>query len=375
MKKFVVMYTRNLIRCTIAALFIMIVLSDKKLNKMEGLIEFGDTSCVPTAACRGIDYDTIPYISDHVHENILEYVGKFYDTRKTRACLAGKRLLLLGDSVMEEVNFDLAILLSGVAKSKDKLSYFVRDATSQDIHADHSQYKILSSDYDVTMHYSHGRRNTTIIDNDIKTIIRHRFTGHASLRANNMGIDTFFHEAFQQELHCLLGFTDHPDCPKPDIIILNSGLHDHKAEEQKDQDWQKDLNKFLTNLREHYKKLKKGNVRIVWKGNLVTGQGGTAPHLQYLNDKAQETLDQFGIPFVNITKILTYVPRHNKKLDGLDGGIDMYTPDGIHYGTIGRSKDSDCVGTVSMLITQTILNDLCETKKGNIVDKWRRLRT
>ena len=46
--------------------------------------------------------------------------------------LKGKRVLLLGDSVMEEVNFDLAILLSGVARYVLNSIFFLNRSSMHD---------------------------------------------------------------------------------------------------------------------------------------------------------------------------------------------------------------------------------------------------
>ena len=151
--------------------------------------------CEPKIVCKGIDANTIPYMDSHTAKNFAQTeLGKFYDTTKVRNCFAGKRILMFGDSVMEEMVFDIAILLSGVAKNRYQLDKFVLEGTSQDIDALHTQYRIPGSS--VTMHFYHGRRNVTIVDEKISTYVRHRYTGHASLKANNMGIQTFFRDRY-----------------------------------------------------------------------------------------------------------------------------------------------------------------------------------
>ncbi len=54
---------------------------------------------------------------------------RLFDTAAARACLRGKRLVLLGDSTMAETAHDLAILLSGIATDSGRLHEHVNAAT------------------------------------------------------------------------------------------------------------------------------------------------------------------------------------------------------------------------------------------------------
>lgn len=64
--------------------------------------------------------DSISYYLFFSHPSFS--IGKLYDQHRTIQCLSGKRVLFFGDSVMEELVFDLAILISGTP-SQD-LSFF-----------------------------------------------------------------------------------------------------------------------------------------------------------------------------------------------------------------------------------------------------------
>ena len=88
--------------------------------------------CVPPHVCEGIDISTIPYIFEHVRPEFLNSERKhFFDMKQTRSCLKGKKITFLGDSLIEEMLFDLATLLSGVAKSKELLNDLVVSLTRQ----------------------------------------------------------------------------------------------------------------------------------------------------------------------------------------------------------------------------------------------------
>ena len=139
------------------------------------------------------DIHSVPYVTEHVLHDFVKDTGKIYDQVRTQQCLGGHKVLVLGDSVIEEFVFDLAILLSGVAKYRDgSLDKFVQEGTNADPDSEHLKLTIPHSI--IEMNFCHGRRNITIVDKKLGIRIRHRFTGHAVLKANNGGLKTFFRD-------------------------------------------------------------------------------------------------------------------------------------------------------------------------------------
>ena len=47
---------------------------------------------------------------------------------------------------------------------------------------------------------------------------------------NDYGVKTLLDESIHDELHCILGLL--PGCPVPDVLILNSGLHDRNLDQR-----------------------------------------------------------------------------------------------------------------------------------------------
>ena len=84
--------------------------------------------------------------------------------------------------------------------------------------------------------------------------------------------------------------------------------------------------------------------------------------MEKLNDISKKVMDYFDLSFVDISNVTAYVPRYSKYLSYPEGGYRMYTPEGVHFGTIARhSKGAqEGIGTISMLITQCILQELCD---------------
>ena len=74
---------------------------------------------------------TVPYILDHTSPDFVKAYGPLYDQKRTENCLKGHNVLLFGDSLTEELVFDLAILLSGISKNMNELDAFIEQGTSK----------------------------------------------------------------------------------------------------------------------------------------------------------------------------------------------------------------------------------------------------
>ena len=215
------------------------------------------------------DVHTIPYLDGEVLQSFLMDYGMLFDMARTRDCLAGKRVAVFGDSTIEDFVYDLALLLSGISRNKKIMDKFIEESTQPGLDP-YIKIKIPTSP--MYMEFYKGRRNVTVVDPEHDIYIKHRFTGHVSLKANKLGIKTFFREEFQDELNCILGFVGQgrkKECPKPDFIIINSGLHDDK---KKPDYFQDKLRALLENWKKKYKHMAEGNVEIFWRG-LLEGSG------------------------------------------------------------------------------------------------------
>ena len=124
----------------------------------------------------------------------------------------------------------------------------------------------------LSIRFDHGRRNTTLVDSFANVCIRQRFTGHSHLPCNNMGIETFFQRELQEELDCLLGFTDdYITCPKPDAIVFNSELHDPMGNSFYNNAFENSLMKLIKGWKSRYVQKRKGNVNFIFKGDAGLG--------------------------------------------------------------------------------------------------------
>lgn len=231
--------------------------------------------------------------------SIISYIQQhyptfqFYDTKKTRQCLSGKKLLFLGDSTMSETVDDLVILLSGmnIDRSKshphDTLETYVANVSKASygplVNGKYHQstYLRLSLAGNVTVEFlSSGRRTINVSCSSIDFDSKMRFIGHDNLRKNYLGIATLENESFKKELKCLLGENtstlsyynppNHWSCSPRTHLILNSGLHDvHdwkklSMNQQNGTDFGTSLRRFLRHLSVNYPSL-----NVIWKSVML----------------------------------------------------------------------------------------------------------
>jgi hypothetical protein len=100
--------------------------------------------------------------------------------------LKNKRILVLGDSVLEEFHIDISILLSGIGNNQEELDKFVEIAGAK---TPKTPVYILPSQ--VTLYHHPNRRNITIISEESQTYLRHRFMGHYDIKSNYYGVRSF----------------------------------------------------------------------------------------------------------------------------------------------------------------------------------------
>ena len=327
------------------------------------------TDCDPSYACDGINIKEIPYIFEHVDNNFVNQKrNNLFDQKKTTKCLAGKRLLILGDSVLEELMLDLAMLMSGVAATKVELDSFVHDSGAKSPH--HFLHKLPNG---VTVYHHTSRRNMTVISDQSDIYMRHRFVGHYNIKENFYGMKTLNYPPFvNDELLCLLGLVGADnECPLPDIILLNGGHHDVQSgtgscDAACQQVFADNLRQFLMFVRTQYKRVGHMTIRVFWKGTLLTakdlmyGFKKNKGALFLLDKQAQMITKEFGIPYINASDVIQYIPRFQEE----GKGYSIYTKDRIHHGSIARAHDALKVGTVSMLITQRTLAAMCPNLGG-----------
>ena len=353
--------------------------ADNNLEHMVGNTIISDTHsrtrCNPPEACAGVDVTTIPYIFEHVSPAFAKDNG-WWDTKRARDCLQKKRVLLLGDSTMGEMFHDLAILLSSAAASQDTTtnSYimddYVRKATTPQGRNEDREWRYDLKN-DVYVEFYCCRRNMTIFAPDIGTEIHFRYMGHPQLKENYGGIDTFMEKEIRPEVLCMVGIDS--ACVRPDIILLNSGLHDRDVQPY---EFKLVLTSFLKLLQKGYggtfkdykmkKDVDRNNIfpRVLWKSDFLGCQNRAKiqrANIFALDNAAYEVTKKFQIPFMNVSKVQKYVPRYSHNY-GENMKTKLYTSDCVHYGSISRAKYFKSLGTISMLITQQFLHDICKVK-------------
>lgn len=146
-------------------------------------------------------------------------------------------------------------------------------------------------------------------------------------------------------------------CPLPDYIILNAAHHDVN---QPMSTFDIEVRKFLDFVRNSYRKQNAYDVKIIWKGVLISGAHETKHReLLALDEIARKITKDYNIPYVDATALLAHIPRYQDLQPSGERPYQIYTQDRIHHGGIARGHDMKKVGTVSMLTTQAILHTIC----------------
>jgi len=148
---------------------------------------YEDSPIVQAFKINGIQIHQVPYLFEHVDVSFFnQNLDNIFDQRRTQACLKNKRILVLGDSVLEEFHIDISILLSGIGNNQEELDKFVEIAGAK---TPKTPVYILPSQ--VTLYHHPNRRNITIISEESQTYLRHRFMGHYDIKSNYYGVRSF----------------------------------------------------------------------------------------------------------------------------------------------------------------------------------------
>lgn len=294
----------------------------------------------------------LPY-SKHALE--LCDIHKYFTTTMTRQCLKNKKVVLLGDSTMTETTHDLSILLSGVTNVSDIHAY-MRAATR-------SHSTSLGDSTQILLQPNH--RKMTTYESSHNITLQHRFTGHHDITLDFGGIDTFFNSSFSDELRCLLGdigdgggggggggvggVGGRKKCTKPDILIINSGLHDRISSQQ-----------YHEKMSQLAKLIRKTQIpRVLYKGSIYipphfhTPKDIKGSSLEAYDVSAKYQFELYGMTYMNTSKLMQDI------FCQLDANVNKYSPDCLHYGAIAYYHDENLNYAMMTYITQAILNHIC----------------
>ena len=164
----------------------LFVCADKQPPIIPGVL-YEDSPIAKALKAAGIQILNIPYLFGHVDIDFFtENLDNIFDQRRTMNCLKNKRILVLGDSVLEEFHMDISILLSGIGSNEKLVNNFIYFAGSKTPRG--TFYRLPNK----VLLYNHpNRRNITIISEESQTYLRHRFMGHYDIKSNYYGVRSF----------------------------------------------------------------------------------------------------------------------------------------------------------------------------------------
>lgn len=176
----------------------------------------------------------------------------------------------------------------------------------------------------------------------LDTFIHHRFTGHFELTGNFLGIQTFVSPQFQDEFNHLLQEPRTPGCGhrRPDMLIVNSGMHDTESP----------VPQFAMTMRQlarRLRKIKDSGMHVLWKGN------NRLPKTHELDVISRHYIDEEGLTFVDTDSIMKLFE------EDLAAGCCSDGHGGEHIGAIANFHNASARLLVSSMVTQELLRHMC----------------
>lgn len=317
----------------------------RKVVADEMFVKNGLDQCIPPV-CGTAHLNDIPQAAGTLPISLALQM-RLHDTAAARAKLAGKCLVLLGDSTMVETTDDLVLLLSGLANQPHLMDRYISLSTHRKMD-ERICIPLLLNPYiklevqkgpcsaeSIDVHFHAGHRNMTILMPAINLHVRMRWAAHHLLHGNKNGIRTFFEKSFTNELNTLLYRAC--DGRKPDLLVINSGWHNDDIARDS---WEPLLWQLSTVL----KNVQMSGTQVVWKGNF-----GRLQHMEpWRNDIAKRVMLEGGFTYVDVDAIVKHLQLfHHWR---------CFSPDDVHYGSVGRYHNATVSILFSSMMLQSILN-------------------
>lgn len=197
-------------------------------------------------------------------------------------------------------------------------------------------------------------RNVTIHVPSHNILIWFRFTGHAIVQNNFMGISTFFNSSFLAESLCMVDNIG-PGCPTrhPDFLVVNTGAHDTGKSLDDFAHSMRRLASWLAGIRSRH------GTRIIWRGSNPVGL------LLVYDLVARPYLEAEGIEVLDFRNIFDLYK------EDLRSGCcsDAVKGNGLHVGVLAKYwHNKNSVGarvTVSSMVTQAMLTKMTDKAHWN----------
>lgn len=222
------------------------------------------------APVKSTDFAEIPGI-DIERGNVVSVMREtspnfaWYDTSQTMQCLERegyKKVVLLGDSSMNEVIDDFVFLLTGLGRSLQKMDDLIWSLANL---PDGVMEATIPLPRDFTLYLHDYKRNCSLVSAKSEISIHYRFTGHHTLWKNFEGAAAFSHPDFERELDCLLGLHK-SGCPPADLLILGSNAHDQAAK-MKESAFRRHIGGLYNRIRSDPAGRR---LRVIWRSPVLT---------------------------------------------------------------------------------------------------------
>ena len=310
------------------------------------MVVWNTTICVPDV-CNGANLSQIPDFSGEISSKVLiESSGlkKLYDSKSTKACFSGKKIMFLGDSTMEETIHDIVVLLSGIGADKNVVFNYFDESRCYP-----PKNITLPGGVEVRMKcvncwHSHRIMEIVMAD-DPAFLISHFFTGAKAMNKNGEGIDALIH--FLVTKWSLI--------QSYDVLVLNSAMHDYtNGPEYMSLNYLLKVQELFDTLNNLNNNITKNNKRInyLWKGNVLWRTSSDIPEERqlYYEKEVDVIIKKTSsyVAFVNISHGLSFLPS-----------IPLGICGGPHIGHTGRFRRHPFSLLWTSMCTQFLLNGIC----------------
>ena len=273
-----------------------------------------------------------------------------FTSSAAHVCLANEYMVFLGDSSMTERAQDIALIYSGANSNATLVEEFIESPVHGNCRTPPPMPSNFSLAKDFILSFFNNQRNFTMGSSSTQFTAHFRFTGHYLPIENHLGIRTWLHPHFSNELRTTMGL-DGTSTRLPSTLVLNSAHHDasNKANSFDPAFFQRSLVTFLARIYQDFTS-RNATLEIYWLGTLISPRLPVASTLHMI-EKIAKTV---------ITSMPTghYVDT-SEVLPSYANSTEMITVDNMHFGINARVHDRAVTGNASVAATELLLQEIC----------------
>lgn len=313
-----------------------------------------NNQCIPEI-CKGSKLTDIIGFDKKISADLLNLIT-IYDAKALETALKNKRILFLGDLTLKESFNDIIYILSGLNNNVTLRHEYTERMVTPDHSIKYKSQRIHLRGYPKIFVENIGKdgyayRNTTAHLSELNTVLRYRYLGGgANMAGTKGGVVSLNEPEMSQELSCLFGTSQSSNCPKPDIMVIQSAHQDINH-------WELSavaLNQAISRLVQ----ARKSGVQTYWKSSMGASTESQASILEYLNLVAKYECKLQGLRFIDAAMAATLFDKYHNSSLLLPASERGVSRNFTHAGLARHTAHLDA--TYDSWMTQYILNYILE---------------